>query len=329
MDEMGIALFAPEETRPFAERVAAEAGIRLGRHRERAFEDGEHKLRPLESVRERDVFVIQSLYSDDSRSVNDKLCRLLFFLGAMRDASARRVTAVIPYLAYARKDRKTQTRDPVTTRYMAQIIESVGVDRVVTLDVHNLAAFQNAFRCRTDHLEAAPVFVDHVAQSLSREEPVAVVSPDVGGVKRAEAFRERLEAALGRTPAAGFFQKGRALGKLSYGRLVGDVEGCTVILMDDLIATGGTLVHAARQCREAGARRVIAMASHGVFVGDAQQAMADEALNEVVITDSIPPFRLPDDLVRQKIRVLSVAPLVAEAIHRIHEGGSIVELLEK
>src|SRR5512135_3205205 len=139
-----IHLFALNASRAFGERVAQRLGMPLSPHEERDFEDGEHKARPLASVRGADVFVIQSLYGEPGQGVNDKLCRLLFFIGALRDASAGRVTAVVPYLCYARKDRKTQARDPVTTRYVAALFEAVGTDRVLTLDVHNLAAFQNA-----------------------------------------------------------------------------------------------------------------------------------------------------------------------------------------
>src|SRR5688572_6269797 len=149
-----IAVFALNASRDFGEKISAHLSISLTEHEEREFEDGEHKARPLASVRSKDVFVIQSLYGDSQQTVNDKLCRLLFFLGALRDASAERITAVIPYLCYARKDRKSKSRDPVTTRYVAALFEAVGADRVVTLDVHNLAAYQNAWRIRADHLEA-------------------------------------------------------------------------------------------------------------------------------------------------------------------------------
>src|SRR5919106_3683656 len=192
-----LVLFALDGSRDLGERIAGHLGIALADHEERAFEDGEHKARPLVNVRGRDVFVVHSLYSDPAQSANDKLCKLLFFIGALRDASAARVTAVVPYLAYARKDRKTQTRDPVTTRYVAMLFEAVGVDRVLSIDVHNLAAFQNAFRCPTEHLGARPLFVRHFADVLG-DEPVAVLSPDVGGMKRAEAFRQTLVSALGR-----------------------------------------------------------------------------------------------------------------------------------
>ena len=165
MNHREIAIFAPGPGREFGEKVSAHLGVSLGAHEERAFEDGEHKIRPLINVRGKDVFVIQSLYGDERQSVNDKLCRFLFFLGAMRDASAESVTAVVPYLCYARKDKKSKPRDPVTTRYVAGLFKAMGVDRVVTLDAHNLAAFQNAFRIRTDNLEAKRLFVEHFIPS--------------------------------------------------------------------------------------------------------------------------------------------------------------------
>ena len=201
-----LLLFALESSRDFGERVAKHAGIRLSEHEERSFDDGEHKARPLVNVRGRDAYVIQSLYSDDRQSVNDKLCRLLFFIGALKDAAAARVTAVVPYLCYARKDRKTQTRDPVTTRYIAALFEAVGTDRIVTLDGHNLVAFQNAFRCGTDHLEARKLFVNYFVQQM-REEELIVLSPDVGGMKRAEAFRDALARSTSKSIPTGFMEK--------------------------------------------------------------------------------------------------------------------------
>jgi len=322
-----VALFAVNASRAFGERVAQALGIALGEHEEREFDDGEHKIRPLVSVRARDVYVIQSLYSDPQQSVNDKLCRMLFFLGALRDASAGRVTAVIPYLAYARKDSKTQTRDPVTTRYIAALIESVGVDRVVTLDVHNLAAYQNAFRCRTEHLEANKLFIAHLAPLLRTRSRVAVVSPDVGGIKRADRFRQALARALNTEPSMGFVEKARARGVLSLGRLTGDVEGSTVIVIDDMIGTGSTLAHAAKVCKAQGATRVIAAASHGLFVGRASEVLAVPELDQILVTDSVPPFRLDPALATQKLVVLSATGLFAEAIRCLHTGGSLVDLL--
>jgi ribose-phosphate pyrophosphokinase len=327
MNPEKIAIFAPGSDRVFGEMVCSHLGLLLSAHEEREFEDGEHKTRPLVNVRGRDVFVIQSLYGDDRRSVNDKLCRLLFFLGALRDASAERVTAVIPYLCYARKDKKSKPRDPVTTLYVARLFEAMGANRVVTLDVHNLAAFQNAFRIRTDHLEAKSLFVDYFVSAPPRED-VVVVSPDIGGVKRAEEFRQALSNALNRQVHSAFMEKYRSAGVVSGEAVVGEVAGKSAIIVDDLISSGTTLARAAESCRARGATIIYAAASHGVFSGKASQALAHPAFEKIVITNTIPPFRLDPGLARNKLVVLDSTSLFAEAIRRIHTGGSIVELLE-
>jgi ribose-phosphate pyrophosphokinase len=320
-----LMLFALGASRAYGEAVARALGIALSAHEEREFEDGEHKSRPLASVRDRDVYVIHSLYSDAGQSVNDKLARLLFFIGALRDAAAGRVTAIVPYLAYARKDRKSKTRDPVTTRYVAQLFEAVGTDCVVTLDVHNLAAFQNAFRCRTEHLEAAPLLVAHLTPAIGSAD-VAVVSPDAGGIKRAEAFRTRLAAALGRPVAAAFAEKYRSGGVLSGDALIGDVEGKIAIIVDDLIAAGNTVVRAAQACRQRGAARTFAAAAHGVFATAANAVLGASEIERIVVTDTIPPLRITDPRLATRLEQISAADLFAEAIRRLHSGGSIVEL---
>ena len=319
-------LFGLGASKAFAEDIARALGTALAPHEERGFEDGEHKTRSLQSVRGRDVYVVQSLYGDATQTVNDKLVRLLFFIGALKDAAAGRVTAVVPYLAYARKDRKSKSRDPVTTRYVAQLFEAVGIDCVVTLDVHNLAAYQNAFRCRTEHLEANPLFVGHFADRLPDAE-ISVVSPDAGGIKRAEAFRQRLGATLGRPIGAAFVEKYRSAGVVSGDTLVGDVAGRVAIVVDDLISGGTTIARAAQACRRQGAQRVHAAASHGVFAPAAGTTLAASDIEEIVVTDTIPPLRIADAAVRSKIVQISVAPLFAQAIGRLHAGGSIVDLL--
>jgi len=322
-----LRLFALGDTHAFGEAIARVDGIALAQHEERRFEDGEHKTRPLESVRGKDVFVVQSLHGEPGRSVNDKLVTLLFFLACLKDAAAGRVTAVIPYLAYARKDRKTQTRDPVTTRYVAALFEAVGTDRVLALDVHNPAAFQNAFRCGTDHLEARPLFARHAAQLIGADD-VAVVSPDTGGAKRAEALRTSLAGLLGRPVGSAFAEKYRARGEVTGELLVGDVSGRVALIVDDLISTGGTIVRAARACRDAGAKSVHALATHGLFVGGARELFAEPALAEIVVTNTVPPASVDRAPPGAKLTVLDVAPLFAEAIGRIHTGRTLVELLE-
>ncbi|HUW36879.1 MAG TPA: ribose-phosphate pyrophosphokinase [Rhodocyclaceae bacterium] len=327
MDNDKISLFALNSSRAFGERVGRSLGLPLSEHEEREFEDGEHKSRPLVSVRGRDVYVLQSLYQDRQLSVNDKLCRLLFFIGALVDASAKRVTAVIPYLCYARKELKTQPRDPVTTRYIAALFEAVGTHRVVALDVHNVAAFQNAFRCHTDHLEARKLFAGYFSALLHGQQ-IVVVSPDVGGIKRAERLRQALSLAAGEPVPIAFMEKQRSKGVVTGDALVGNVAGRAAIIIDDLISTGTTMARAANACSELGATKVYAAATHGIFVGEAPSVLANPVLETVVVTDSIPPFRLGAERVAAKLVVLDSAALFAEAIKRIHGGGSITELLE-
>lgn len=318
-------LFALAGSRPFAERVAQALGLSLSPHEEREFEDGEHKTRPMLNVRDRDVFVLHSLYGEPTQSGNDKLCRLLFFIGALKDAAAARVTAIVPYLAYARKDQKSKARDPVTTRYVAALFEAVGVDDVVTVDVHNLAAFQNAFRCRTEHLEATSLFVAHYAPLVGERELV-VVSPDAGGIKRAEQFRQQLGKACGRPAGAAFTEKYRSNDIVSGGLLVGDVRGKDAIIIDDLISSGTTLMRTATACRQGGALRVVGAATHGLFTGDAAANLEDTALDELIVTDTVPAFRLEGKPASAKVTVLSCAGMVAQAILLLHTGGSIAAL---
>jgi len=327
MTQDNLCLFALDASRPFGERVATALGVVLTSHEEREFEDGEHKARPLENVRGRDVYVIQSLYGEPGMSANDKLVRLLFFIGTLKDASAARVTAVCPYLAYSRKDRRTQSRDPVSSRYVAQLFEAVGTDRVVTLDVHNLAAYQNAFRIPAEHLEARGLFVAWFA-ALLRDEPIVVMSPDAGGIKRADAFRAALSRTLGRPVTTAFMEKHRSGGVVSGEAVVGEVDGRTILIIDDLISSGTTLARAAAACKALGARRVFAAASHGLFAGAAAGVLANPALEKVLVIDTIPPLRLPPALLGSQVEMLDSAPLFAEAIRRLHSGGSLVELLQ-
>ena len=325
MTDRRMSLFALSATAELGVAVAAALNKPLAAHEEREFEDGEHKTRPLEAVRGADVFVLQSLHGGPEQSANDKLCRLLFFIGALKDSGAERVTALVPYLCYARKDRRTKPNDPVITRYVASLFEAVGTDAVVTLDVHNPAAFENAFRCQTVALTAAPLFVDYTKR-LSNEK-LCVISPDTGGAKRADLLREALEAALGRPIGKGFADKRRSAGVVSGDLFIGDVEGATALVIDDLISTGGTLVRAARAARKAGANRVIALVTHGLFMRGAESTLADAAIDRIVVTDSVPAFRLGPGAARAKVDILPVAPLLAEAIRRLHAGDPLGDLL--
>jgi ribose-phosphate pyrophosphokinase len=320
-----LQLFALSATADLGGRIASELKIGLAAHEEREFEDGEHKSRPLEDVGGNSVYVVQSLHSGPQQSANDKLCRLLFFIGAVKDAGAAHVTAVVPYLCYARKDRRTKPNDPVTTRYIASLFESVGTNCIVTLEVHNPAAFENAFRCQTVALTGTPLFVDYLKANL-RDEPLSIISPDAGGMKRAELLREQLETALGRPIGKGLAEKHRSAGIVSGDLFVGDVTGTTALIVDDLISTGGTLLRAARSARAAGTHRVIALVTHGLFMSGSAEVLADLALDQVVVSDAVPPFRLEHPERNNKLTLLQSASLLAEAIRRLHEGRSLTDL---
>ncbi len=308
--------------------VASALHIQLGHHEEREFEDGEHKVRPLQNVRNEHVFVIHSLYGDSNQSVNDKFLRLLFFIGALKDASAEKVTAVIPYLCYGRKDRRTKPRDPVTTRYIARLLETAGADSILTMDVHNLQAFQNAFSIPAENLEAQKLFAAHLVPLLTAEDTV-IMSPDFGGIKRADQFANTLRRSLKRDLDLVFMEKYRSGGEVWGERIVGNVNNKVVLIIDDLVSTGGTIARAAAACRQAGAHTVWALATHGIFTGNAGETLLEEALTHLITTNTIPAFRLRDSPAAQKLMVLNAAPLFAEAIRRIHEGGSIAELMEE
>jgi ribose-phosphate pyrophosphokinase len=322
-----LRLFALGSSREFGNSVAARMGIELSEHEERSFEDGEHKTRPLISVRGTDTFVLHSLHGDDNESVNDKLCRTLFFIGALHDAAAATVTAVVPYLCYARKDRKSKRRDPVTTRYVAGLFEAVGTSRILTMDVHNLAAYQNAFRTGADHLEAQQLMVQYFAP-MFRGESATVVSPDAGGIKRVNAFRDALSRLNGANVTTGFMEKQRSAGVVSGQRLFGDVKERDVLILDDLISTGTTLSRAIAACREAGARSVRAAATHGLFLGNAAHTLASSAPDEVVVTNTTPMARRAASALGSRLTVLDTSELFAAAIHRLHTGGSLVDLLD-
>jgi ribose-phosphate pyrophosphokinase len=291
----------------------------------------------------------------------------LFFIATLKDASASRVSAVVPYLAYARKDRKTKPRDPVTMRYVAQLFEAMGTDALLALEVHNPAAFQNAFRCPTEQLDSAGLFARHIADQIAdritdeisdqisdqisgqisgqisdqisdqitdqiTDKPspggVAVVSPDAGGVKRAALFRDRLSQVLGRPVSMGFVEKYRSEGALSGELLVGDVKARQVLLFDDLISSGQTLLRAASACRAHGAASVWAAAAHGLFNVNALQQLGAGPIDRIFVSDSVAITGLENTPLETKLDVVSCAAMLGEAIRRSHEGGSIVELMQ-
>lgn len=315
-------LFSLEPGSAFAAALAQALGVEIAAHEERRFPDGECKLRPLVDVRGADAYVVLSLHGGPIDSPHDKLWRLLAFVATLRDHGARRVTAVAPYLAYARKDRRTKPHDPVGLRYLAQLFEAVGTDAVIVLEAHNVAAYQNAFRIPAISLEAHRVF-DPLAAGLAGGGALAVASPDPGGVKRAQLWREALEETLAAPVGFAMVDKRRSAGVLSTrGLVAGDVAGATVLLLDDLIGSGETMQQAAAALRSAGAASVLACAAHGLFIGRAAEVLADETIAQVAVTDSVPAFRVAADApLRARLQIVSCAPLFAEAVRRRHAAG--------
>jgi ribose-phosphate pyrophosphokinase len=314
-------LFSLDPDSTLAPALAADLDESLARHEDRSFDDGEHKLRPLVDPRGDDAYVVCSLHGGPRDSPHDKLCRLLMFIATLRDHGAARVTAVVPSLAYARKDRQTKPFDPLTQRYVAQLFEAVGTDQVIVLEAHNAAAFQNAFRCPTQHLDAHLAF-DAVVHELAGERRLVVASPDPGGVKRALLWREHLAERLARPVGFAMVDKRRSSGVVSGSKLVaGEVDNATVLLLDDLIASGETMLRAAEALRHCGASEIVALAAHGLFIDPAARVLADASIDRLVITDSVPPFRLPAaGPVAHKLRIASAVPLFARAIRDSHDA---------
>jgi ribose-phosphate pyrophosphokinase len=293
-----------------ASRIAESMGVPLTRCDVGRFPDGEIHVRVKEDVRGNDVFVVQSTCPP----VNENLVELLLVIDALRRASAGRITAVMPYFGYARKDRKDEGRVPISAKVVANMIVAAGATRVLALELH-AAQIQGFFDIPVDHLFAAPVFVEHFRR-IGLTKPV-IVAPDVGGIKIARAYAKRLEGGLA------IVDKRRVSPeKAEAMHLIGEVVDRDVILMDDMIATAGTMVQAARLVKEMGCGRVYLAATHGVFAGEALNRLRSVEVEEVVVTDSIPAPPGTDGLVN----VLSVGPLLGEAILRIHSSKSVSSL---
>jgi ribose-phosphate pyrophosphokinase len=320
MKGLAMRFFALHGSHILANAVARSAGIELDDLEEREFPDGEHKSRPLVSVRNEDVFVLHSLHGNDGRTAADRLLRLLFFIGTCRDNGASRVTAIVPYLAFMRKEQQTKARDPVSSRYVAELFEAVGTHAIVALEVHNIAAFQNAFRCRNVHLDMRAAFASRI-RALAGSRPIVLLSPDSGGMKRTHLMAEAIQKGGEAPVALATMEKHRSEGSVSGGLFAGAVEGAAVFILDDLIATGGTIVRAAEACRARGAAAVHAVATHGLF-SSAEQLLSP-AIDTIIVTDSISAF--PPSA--SKLEVISCAPLLGGAIQRLHGGGSIHRLL--
>jgi ribose-phosphate pyrophosphokinase len=308
--ETRLRLFTGNANRPLASAICDCLGVELGDATVDQFADGETSVRINENIRGSDIFIVQPTFAPATN-----LMELLVMIDAVRRASARRVTAVIPYFGFQRQDRKDQPRVPITAKLVANLITTAGADRVMTMDLHS-AQIQGFFDIPFDHLYAAPVLVDYFLRL--RIPNTVVVAPDIGSVKMARAYAKRLSASLA------IVDKRRPRpDAVEMMNVIGEVDGKNVVIFDDIISTGSTLVEAARALRDAGAHEIYAACTHGVLCGDARDRIMDSVLKELVLTDSIPhdPSWLPE-----KIKVLSVAALLGEAIRRIHDEESLSSL---
>lgn len=310
MDKLKI--FAGNANVPLAEEICACLGVSLGRANVKTFSDGEVMVEVGENVRGRDVYLIQPTCAP----ANHNLMELLVMTDAIKRASAASITAVIPYFGYARQDRKVAPRTPITSKLVADLIATAGVDRVLTMDLH-AGQIQGFFNIPVDHLYAAPVILDDINARYPGK--VVVVSPDAGGTERARAFAKRLDAGLA------IIDKRRSGPNVSeVMHIIGEVAGETCIIVDDMIDTAGTLCNAAQALMKHGAKEVCAYATHAVLSGPALERINSSPLKEVVITNSIPVAGKVESC--PKLRALSVAELLAEAIRRINGDESVSSL---
>jgi len=309
-------ILAGNSNRPLAEAISAALNIQLTRAAIRRFSDMEVFVEILENVRGEDVFVIQST----SYPANDNLMELLVMIDALKRGSARRITAVIPYFGYARQDRKTGPRTPISAKLVANLIETAGADRVLTIDLH-AGQIQGFFDIPTDNLFAMPVLCDHLKTELRGVGDLLVVSPDVGGVVRARALARRLDCDL-----AIIDKRREKAGVSEVMNIIGEPEGKHCVLIDDIVDSAGTLCNAAAALKNAGAKSVRAYVTHGVLSGGAVGRVASSPLETLVITDSIQATEAVR--VSQNVRQVSVAPLLAEAIKRISEEKSVSSLFD-
>jgi ribose-phosphate pyrophosphokinase len=305
-------VFSGNSHLPLAEEICRDLGITLGRALVTTFKNEETRVRIEENVRGADVFVIQSTCSP----VDHHIMELLLMIDALRRASADRVTAVIPYYGYAKQEKKTAGREPISARLVANLLTTAGADRVVAMDLH-AAAIEGFFDIPVDHLRANPLMASAFRRRIGHDD-VVVVSPDSGGVARANDFRLRVGGHL-----AIIAKQRPQPDQAEVLEMVGDVRGRTAVIVDDMISTGGTLIEATDTLLDRGAAEVFACATHGIFAGNAAELIQGSRIKEVITTNTIP---LADGEQPAKIHQISVAPLLAEAIRRIHRHESVSAL---
>ena len=313
-----IKIFSCNANKQFAEQIARTLGLPVGDMQIKTFSDGEIALSINESVRGSDVFVVQST----CQPVNNNLMELLIAIDGLKRASAGRITAVMPYFGYARQDRKAKARDPISAKLVADLLTTAGADRVLTMDLH-AAQIQGFFNIPVDHLLGVPILAKYYIdkfKGMSQDELV-VVSPDLGSVTRARKFAERIDASLAiidkRRPTANVCE---------VMNIIGDVKDKTCVIVDDMVDTAGTLCNAANALiTKGGAKAVFAGATHGVLSGPALDRIEESVLSEMILLDTIP---LTHNTASNKLKQLSVAPVFAEAIHRVYSDRSVSPLLD-
>jgi len=312
----GMMLFAGNANKVLGQKVADYLGIELGRMTSTQFSDGELRVMVDQSARGKEVFIIQPTCAP----ANDTLMELLIMLDAFRRASAMKINVVMPYYGYARQDKKIKPREPVTARLVADLIENGGATRVVAVDLH-AEQIQGFFNIPVDHLYGGPIIGRYlIEQGYREDEDVIVVSPDVGGVGRARSLAEMLHA-----PLAILAKRRPEPNKVDIVEIIGEVDGRRCIMIDDMVDTGGSVVHGAETLLKSGAIEVMACCTHAVFSGAASQRLQDSVLSKVVAMDTVP---IPADKQFGKLTVLPVAPLLGEAIKRIHMNRSVSTLFD-
>lgn len=313
---MRIKVFSANANPSLAKEIVDILGLPLGQATVGRFSDGEISVNIPETVRGCDVFVVQST----SSPVNENLMELLIMIDAFRRASAGRITAVVPYFGYARQDRKTKARDPITAKLVADLITASGADRVLTMDLH-AAQIQGFFNIPVDHLLGVPILAAHYQDRQFNGDDLVVVSPDLGSVTRARNFAAKVGA-----PLAIVDKRRPTANQSEVMNIIGDIKGKRAILVDDMIDTAGTLVHGAEALLEHGAREVYACCTHPVLSGPAIDRIRESSIRELVVTNTI---QLPDEKKIDKIRSLSVGPVFAEAIERIYEDLPVSSLFNE
>jgi ribose-phosphate pyrophosphokinase len=312
----GLKIISGNSNQAFARKVAAAAGVELGHCQVNRFADGEIQVEIHESVRGDSVFVIQPTCPP----VNENLMEMFVMLDALKRASAKEITAVIPYFGYARQDRKVAPRAPISAKLMADLLQTAGADRVVAVDLH-AAQIQGFFDVPVDHLFGTPTMARAWRERYGTGEEFVAVSPDAGGVERTRAFAKRIDA-----PIAIIDKRRSKPGEAKALHLIGDVRDKTAIIVDDMIDTAGTLTQAVDSLLKNGANKVFAVATHALFSGPAISRLTESGLTKVLVTDTIPLS--PQAQACDKIEIITVAPLVAEAIRRIYGNDSVSSLFD-